>query len=91
MLLAKERFADALDHAVVVGLARLDDFRIDLAVARRHAVVGGALEHSQLLGLLGDFRDRLHRGGAGADHGHALAGEVNAGSAGSGWCDTTCP
>ena len=79
MLLAEERFADALDDAVIVRLSRLDQFGVHLAVARRHAVVGGALEHGELLGLLRDFGNGLHRGGAGADHGHALGGEVNAG------------
>ena len=47
-------------------------------VPGRHAEVGGALEHRQLRGLLGDDRDRLHGGGARADHAHALAGEVDA-------------
>ena len=42
------------------------------------AEVGRALEHRQLRGLGGDDGDRLDRGGARADHPHALAGEVDA-------------
>src|SRR6202022_4247678 len=66
MLLAEERFAGALDHALIVRLSRLDQFGVHLTIARRHTVVGGALEHGELLGLLRNFRDRLHCGGAGA-------------------------
>ena len=40
-------------------------------------VVGCALEHVQVLGLLGDDRDRLDAGRPGADHPHHLAGEVH--------------
>ena len=79
MLLAEERFADALDHAVIVRLSCLDQFGVHLAIARRHTVIGGALKHRELLRLLRNFGNGLHRGGAGADHGHAFAGEVNAG------------
>ena len=79
MLLAEERVADALDHAVIVGLSRRDQLGVHLAVARRHAVVGGALKHGELLGLLRDFSDGLHPGGSGADYRHALGGEINAG------------
>src|SRR5271165_3405632 len=45
ILKAEERFADALDHAVIVRLSRLGHFGVHLAVARRHTVVGGALKH----------------------------------------------
>ena len=54
------------------------------AIGRRGAVVGGqreirrALEHGEVRGLLGDQRDRLNARRAGADHGDALAGEVDA-------------
>ena len=39
--------------------------------------VGGALEHQHLFGLLGDDRDELRGAGAGADHGDALAREID--------------
>ena len=79
MFKAEERLLDTLDHAVIVRLSRLDQFWIHLAIARRHAIVGSALEHRELLGLLRNFRDGLHRRGAGTDHSHTLAGEINAG------------
>src|SRR3954451_6390801 len=79
MLLAKERFFDALDHPIIIGLSRLDQFGVHFAIARRHTVIGSALEHGELLGLLRNFGNGLHRSGAGADYGHALVGEVNAG------------
>jgi hypothetical protein len=47
------------DHAVVVRLSRFDHFGVYLAVARRHTVVGGALEHDELLGLLRNFGNAL--------------------------------
>ena len=43
-----------------------------------HAVVRRALEDGDLRRLLGDLRDRLDGGRAGADHGHPLAREVHA-------------
>ena len=78
MLLAEERFAGTFDHAVIVRLARFGHFRVHLAVAGRHAVVRGTLEHCELLSLLRDLRNRLHGRGAGADHAHALAGKIDA-------------
>ncbi len=62
----------------VIGLARFDDVRIDFAVARRYAIVGRALKDRQLLRLLRDDRDGLHRRCARADHGNAFGGEVDA-------------
>ena len=44
----------------------------------RDRVVGRALEHGEVVGLLGDERDRLDRRGSGADHPDAPAGEVDA-------------
>ena len=41
------------------------------------AQLRGALEHRQVSDGLGDFGDRLDRGGAGADDGDALAGEID--------------
>ena len=40
-----------------------------------YAVVGGALEHHELLGFRSDHRDRLDRRGAGPDHTHPQPGE----------------
>ncbi len=88
---AEERLADALDHAVIIRLSRLDDFGVHFAITGRNAVVGGALEHSELLGLLRNFGNGLHCRGAGADHAHALVGEVDARVREAGWCGTTCP
>src|SRR6202043_90782 len=79
MLLPEERLADPPDDAVVVRLARLDELRVDLAVARRHTVIGGALEHGELLCLLRNLGNGLHRGGTGADHRDTLPGKVDAG------------
>src|SRR5258705_1176412 len=79
MLLAEKRFPDTLGHALVVRLSGLGQFGVHLAIARWNAVVGGALEHGELFSLLRNFRNGLHRRGAGADHAHALVGEVNAG------------
>ena len=75
---AEEEILDALADTVVIGLARLGHFGIDTAVARRHAEVGRTLEHRQVLGLLRDLRDRLHRRCARADDADALGGEVDA-------------
>ena len=79
MLLAEEGFPDPLHDALIVGLSGFDQFGVHLAVARRDAIVGRALEHGELLGLLRNFWNSLHRRGAGADHAYAFAGEVNAG------------
>ena len=49
----------------------------DLVVVQWRAPLRGALEHGQAAGGLGHFLDRLHRGGAGADHRDALAGEAH--------------
>ena len=51
---------------------------VERRVVRRHAEVRRALEDGDVLGLGGDLRDRLDAGRAGADHRHALAGEVDA-------------
>src|SRR6185369_13246109 len=54
-----------------------------LAIGRRRPVMRGqrevrrALEHGELRRLLGDDRDRLDAGGARADHGNALALEID--------------
>src|SRR5258708_20135276 len=78
MLLAEKRFPDTLGHALVVRLSGLGQFGVHLAIARWNAVVGGALEHGELFSLLRNFRNGLHRRGAGADHAHALVGALNA-------------
>src|SRR5450631_96132 len=78
MLLAEERFPDPLGDALIIRLSRPGQFGVHLAIARRYAVVGGALENDELFGLLRNFGNGLHRRGAGTYHAHALAGEVNA-------------
>src|SRR5260370_580111 len=78
MFKGEERFAAAFDPAIIVPLSRLDNFGVPLAISRWNAVVGGALKHSELLRLLRNFGDGLHCRGAGADHAHALVGEVDA-------------
>ena len=78
MLLAKEGFANPFDDSVIVCLARFHHCRVHLAVARGDAVVGGALEYRELLGLLRDFGNCLHCSGTSADHRNALVGEINA-------------
>ena len=62
----------------IVGLARRRNVRVDRCVARRDRECGGALEHGEVLGLLGDQRDRLDARRAGTDDGDPLAGEVDA-------------
>ena len=52
--------------------------RVERLVPRRHGEGGGALEHRELGGLLGDDRDRLDGRRARADHADALPGEVDA-------------
>ena len=67
--LPKDLRVAGLDLGLFVG--------VDGGVAQRTAVVGGALEDSQMLGFLGDVWDELHSRGAGADHADALAGEID--------------
>ena len=62
----------------IVGLDGAHVLRVQRRVVRRDGVVGRALEHGEVRGLLGDDRDRLHGGRAGADDRDALAGEVDA-------------
>ncbi len=61
----------------IVGLDRLHVPGVQRRVVRRHRIVRRALEHSELLRLAGDDRDRLHGRGAGADDRHPLAREVD--------------
>ena len=64
-------------EAGVVGFdLQLQGF-VQGAVAGRHRIVGGALEHRQVRRLLGDDGDGLNGGGAGADDAHPLAGEIH--------------
>ena len=62
---------------VVARLALRDRLGVERAVPGRDAEVRGPLEHRQLRGLGRDDRDRLNRRGAGADHAHALACDVD--------------
>ena len=68
----------ALAHLGIVRLDLGDIGRVERLVVRRHGVVGGALEHRQMPGLLGHDRDRLDGGRARADDAHGLAREVDA-------------
>ncbi|MNZ75863.1 hypothetical protein D3C78_943510 [compost metagenome] len=70
-------FAGVAAVLAVVGLDDARIFRVHRGVMRRQAVAGGTLEYGQMRGLLGQDRDHLDAGGTGADHGHALAGEVD--------------
>ncbi|SUF56478.1 Uncharacterised protein [Prescottella equi] len=62
----------------VVGLLLGAGGVVERGVAGGDAVVRRPLEHEQLVGLLGDVRDRLDARRAGADHPYPLAVEVDA-------------
>jgi hypothetical protein len=77
-----------VDEAAGGELAQLEDLvvatpdvvhlgLVDGPVVERGAPVGLALEHGEVAHLVGDLGDELHRGGAGADHGYPLAGQVD--------------
>ena len=51
--------------------------RVERAVVRRHRISRSPLEHRQAPGLPRDLRNRLHAGGAGADHADTLTAEVD--------------
>ena len=68
----------ALAHLRIARLHLPHIIGIERPVVRRHGVVGRALEHGEVFGLLGHHRDRLDGRGARADHAHRLAGEVDA-------------
>ena len=74
---ADARLASLAAELRVVGLHPALVVRVQRCVPRGHAEVRRALEHHQGGGLAGDDRDRLDRGGAGADDADALAGEVH--------------
>ncbi len=65
------------EHIGIAGLDRLLRLGVDLAVMQRRAPIGRALEHGEMADVSRDGLDGLHAGGAGADHGDALAGEVD--------------
>ena len=73
---AGEGFLTAPEHLGIAGPERRHFLRVDPAVVQRRAPVGRALEHRQMAGGLRHFLDRLHAGGAGTDHRHALALEA---------------
>ena len=73
---AMRRFSARNSRVLGLDLLHLD--RIERRVPRRHGEGGGALEHRELVGLLGDDRDRLDGRRARADDADALAGEVDA-------------
>ena len=61
----------------IVGLDRRNLLRVERLVVSRYGVRRGALEHDDLISLLGDQRDRLHTGTSRADHRDAATGEVD--------------
>ena len=63
----------AREHLGIAGLDLLLRLGVDLAVVQRRAPVRRALEHGEMADLAGNGLDGLHAGGAGADHGDALA------------------
>ncbi len=67
-----------MDEAAIGLLAAREDLRVigpdpvhlllaDLGIVQRRAPLGGALEHGQVAGGLGDFSDGLYARRAGAD------------------------
>src|SRR5689334_265934 len=65
------------EHLGIAGLDLGLRLRVDLAVMQGRAPVRRALEYGQVPDLAGDGLDGLHAGGAGADHGDALALEID--------------
>ena len=74
---AGESFLAAREHLGIAGLDRRLRLGVDLAVMQRRAPVRRALEYGEMADFAGDGLDGLHAGGAGADHGDALALEVD--------------
>ena len=74
---AGKRLLAAGEHLGIAGLDLLLRLGVDLAVVQRRAPVRRALEHREMADLAGNGLDGLHAGGAGADHGDALAGEIH--------------
>ncbi len=64
---------DLLVAGLDLGHLRLGDRR----VVQRGAPVGAALEDGEIAHLVGNLGDQLHAGGAGADDGHPLAGQLD--------------
>ncbi|MEY9189948.1 hypothetical protein ABH987_003576 [Bradyrhizobium ottawaense] len=75
---ARHRLARLLAIGRAIGLQQAHAVRWRRAVMRRQCEVRRALEHGQMRGLLGDQRDRLDGGRAGADHGDAFSREIDA-------------
>ena len=65
------------EHLGIAGLDLLLRLGVDLAVMQRCAPVRRALEYGEMPDLAGDGLDGLHTGGAGADHGNALASKIH--------------
>ena len=76
-MLESARRARACRKDLVVTRADIGHFLIgDRAVIERRAPVRPALEHGEITDLVGDLTDDLDGGGAGADDGDLLAGQV---------------
>ena len=71
------RFQRAGAARTVVGLDLFQLLCGDGLVLRRHAVVGGALEHREVRRARRDLRRHLHAARPRADETHAFAGEVH--------------
>ena len=71
-------FATLLEDFRVAGLDLALGFGVDGPIAERRTVIRRALEDRQMADFLGDLRDELDSGGAGADDRHPLAGQVHA-------------
>ena len=67
-------FAALLKDFRVACLDLALPFRVDGAIPKRRTVVCCALENGQVGDFLGNFRDELDGGSAGADDPHTLAG-----------------
>ena len=74
---AAARVPPAPPPLLVVLLPHGGKLPVERAVRGRDGELGGALEHGQVPGLLGDHRDGLDARGAGADHADPQAGEVH--------------
>ena len=74
---ARRRFARRLAQLRVTAFGRVFIFGIQRRVAGRQAVIGSALEHMQVGGLLGDLGNQLDCRRAGSHHTHAQTGEVH--------------
>src|SRR5882757_2069773 len=74
---AGEGFLATAEHLGIAGLYAGLRVGIDPTVVQRRGPVGGALKHGEVPDLARNGLDGLDAGGAGADHGDALAGKIH--------------